>query len=42
MDFVFFSVTNWDDQGGVHPPTQRSLALARRGHRILFVQIPAW
>jgi glycosyltransferase involved in cell wall biosynthesis len=42
MDFVFFSVTNWDDQGGVHPPTQRSLALARRGHRILFVQILAW
>ncbi len=42
MDFIYFSSTNWDDQGGVHPPTQRSLALARRGHRILFVQIPAW
>jgi hypothetical protein len=41
MDFVIFSSITWDDQGGAHRPTQLARDLARRGHRCLFVQIPA-
>jgi glycosyltransferase involved in cell wall biosynthesis len=41
MDFVIFTSINWDDQGGAHRPTQLARALAARGHRSLFVQIPA-
>lgn len=42
MDFVIFSSINWDDQGGAHRPTRFARALARRGQRVLFVQVPAW
>lgn len=41
MDFVIFSSITWDDQGGAHRPTQFAHALARLGHRCLFIQVPA-
>lgn len=40
MDLVVFSTIAWDDQDGVHRPTQLARALAQRGHRVLFIQIP--
>jgi glycosyltransferase involved in cell wall biosynthesis len=38
MNFVFFSTLTWDEAGGAHSQTQSSLALARRGHSVLFVE----
>lgn len=38
MNIVYFSSLNWDEAGGAHNPTQVSLALAKRGHSILFIE----
>ena len=38
MNIVYFSSLNWDEAGGAHNPTQVSLALARHGHSVLFVE----
>jgi glycosyltransferase involved in cell wall biosynthesis len=41
MNFIFFSIVLWDWNDGAHFGTQISLELARRGHRVLFVQARA-
>lgn len=38
MNFIYFSTLSWDEAGGAHNPTQMTLALARRGHAVLFVE----
>jgi len=38
MNFLYLSTLFWDEAGGAHNPTQISRALARRGHRVLFVE----
>jgi glycosyltransferase involved in cell wall biosynthesis len=39
-DFVFLSTISWDDSDGAHRPVQFARELMRRGHRVLFVQVP--
>jgi hypothetical protein len=41
LDFVFLSTIGWDDADGAHRPVQFARELTRRGHRVLFVQVPA-
>ncbi len=38
MNFVYFSTLAWEEAGGAHNQTQSALALARRGHAVLFVE----
>lgn len=38
MNFAIFSTLSWDWVGGAHLPIQVSRGLARRGHRVIFVQ----
>lgn len=38
LNFLYFSTLNFDEAGGAHNPTQIARALARRGHRVLFVE----
>jgi len=38
LHFLYFSTLTFDEAGGAHNPTQIARALARRGHRVLFVE----
>jgi glycosyltransferase involved in cell wall biosynthesis len=38
LNFLSFSTLAFDEAGGAHNPTQIARALARRGHRVLFVE----
>lgn len=38
MDFCFFSTINWDVMSGAHQPVRLARELARRGHRVLYIQ----
>jgi glycosyltransferase involved in cell wall biosynthesis len=38
LQFLSFSTLTFDEAGGAHNPTQIARALARRGHRVLFVE----
>lgn len=38
MNFLYFSTLDFDEAGGAHNPTQIARALARRGHKVLFVE----
>lgn len=40
-DFVFLSTIGWEDAEGAHRPAQFARELLRRGHRVLFIQVPA-
>lgn len=38
MNCLYFSTLAWGEAGGAHNPTQMARGLARRGHRVLFVE----
>lgn len=40
MNFVFFSPISWDNMDGAHRPIRFASELARRGHRVLFIELP--
>jgi hypothetical protein len=38
LNFLYFSTLTFDEADGAHNPTQIARALARRGHRVLFIE----